>query len=120
MVLPVWLWPPARPYDAPLFPLLRNAVEGAGVLQLVLLIAAGVVLGVVSASRAWLLGAAAVVALPLAAVAEMVTDPTSHNLFPIEFAVYAFYGLLVVCGAVAVRRLRRARTLSGKASGGVA
>src|SRR6185295_1723993 len=95
MVAPVLLWPPARHYDAPLFPLIRDAVEGVGLPQLLLLFAAGVVLGLVSTSRAWLLGIAAISALPLVAVAEMIQDPTSHNLFPIEFATYAFYGFLV-------------------------
>jgi hypothetical protein len=119
MVIPVLVWPPAKHHDAPLFPLIRDAVEGFGLPQLLLLPAAGVVLGLVSASRAWLLGAAAIALLPLAAVAEMIKDPSSHNLFPIEFAFYAFYGLLVSGGVFAIRRVRRLRTASGKESAGV-
>jgi hypothetical protein len=121
MVVPVLLWPPAAKHygDAPLFPLIRNAVEGIGLAQLVLLFVAGVVLGLVSRSPAWLLGAAAISPLPIAALAEMIKDPTSHNLFPIEFAFYAVYGLFVAFGAFASHRLRRSWTPSGKASEGV-
>lgn len=32
------------------------------------------------------------VILPLLAVVEMFKDPTSHNLWPFEFAIYAFMG----------------------------
>jgi hypothetical protein len=115
MLVPVFLWPPTTHYDAPLFPLLRDAVEGIGLTQLVLLFAVGVVLGLVSTSRALLLGAAAISALPVAAFAEMIKDPGSHNLFPFEFAFYAFYGFVVACGAFAIHRLRASPTPSGKA-----
>lgn len=36
MVAPVLVWPPANPYPAPLFPLLRNAQEYLGLAQLAL------------------------------------------------------------------------------------
>ena len=106
MVVPVLLWPPARHHEAPLFPLIRDAVEGIGLTQHLLLFAAGLLLGILSPSRAWLLGAAAISFLPLAAVAEMFKDPTSHNLFPVEFVIYAFYGLIVACGAFTIHRLQ--------------
>lgn len=107
MVLPVLLRAGGPLYDAPLFPLLRTAVERIGLAALILLCTTGVVLGLVSAAPALLLGLAAVSLLPLAAIAEMIKDPTSHNLFPIEFMMYALYGLVVTGGAVVVRRLRR-------------
>jgi hypothetical protein len=119
MVIPVLVWPPARHFDAPLFPLIRDAVEGIGLPQLLLLFTAGVLLGLVSASRAWLLGLAAISVLPLAALAEMIKDPTSHNLFPFEFAFYGFYGVLVACGVFAIHWVQRWWTPSGKASQGV-
>jgi hypothetical protein len=108
MILPVLVMRPAHWYDAPLFPVIRNAQERFGLWQLVLFFVVGVVLGLLSSSRALLLGATAVVLLPLAALAEVVADPTSHNLWPIEFMFYAFYGLIVATGAAlshqAVRR----------------
>src|SRR4030095_595591 len=93
MLLPVLIWPPARHYDAPFFPLLRDAVESVGLPQLLLLCAAGLILGLVSTSRAWRLSAAAVMPLPLVALAELIQDPTSPNLLPIEFIFYALYGV---------------------------
>jgi hypothetical protein len=107
MVLPVLLRAGGPLHDAPLFPLLRTAVERVGLPQLVLLFTTGVVLGLLSTAPALLLGLAAVSLLPLAAIAEMIKDPTSHNLFPFEFMMYALYGLVVVGGVVLVRRLRR-------------
>ena len=99
MVLPVLISPHADWYDAPLFPVIRNAQEHLGLGQLVLFLAVGLVLGFGSFSRALLLGAAAIAPLPLAACAEMMVDPTSHKLFPFEFMLYAFYGLVVAVGA---------------------
>ena len=99
MVLPVLISPPAHWYESPLFPIIRNAQKHLGLWQLVLLFAVGLVLGFGSPGRALLLGAAAIVLLPLAACAEMVVDSTSHKLFPFEFMFYAFYGLIVALGA---------------------
>ena len=104
MLLPLMIWPPARHYRAPLFPILRDAIESMGVPQLLFFVAAGALLGLASKSRAWLLAAAAVAVLPLVALAEMVVDPTSHNLIPLELVFYGFYGFLVWLGIGGVRR----------------
>jgi hypothetical protein len=106
MLMPLLIWPPARHYRAPLFPILREAIESMEVPQLLFFVAAGALLGLASKSRAWLLAAAAVSVLPLVALAEMVVDPTSHNLIPLEFMFYAFYGFLVWLGIVGIRRAR--------------
>jgi hypothetical protein len=100
---------------SPLFPVIRNAQEHLGLWQFVLFFVVGLVLGVVSESRALVLGALAVVALPLAAFAEMVADPTSHNLWPFEFMFYAFYGASVAAGAALAHRA--SRRYAGVASG---
>jgi hypothetical protein len=115
MISPVLMRRPARWYESPLFPVIRNAQEHLGVWQLVLFFLVGLVLGVVSQTRALVLGALAVVALPLAAFAEMVADPTSHNLWPFEFMFYAFYGVIVAAGAALAHRASRryARVASG-------
>jgi hypothetical protein len=115
MILPVLISRPAHWYDSPLFPVVRNAQEHLGLWQLVLFFTVGLVLGFGSSIRALLLGAAAIILLPLAAFVEMVADPTSHNLFPFEFMFYAFYGVIVAAGAwVAHRAGRRS---AGLASG---
>jgi hypothetical protein len=105
MVLPVWIWPPARHHEAPLFPLIRDAVEGVGVPQLLLLFIVGIVLGLVTTSRAWILGGLAIAVLPIVTVLELVKESCSHNLFPFEFAMYAVHGVVVVCGVLAIRWL---------------
>jgi hypothetical protein len=80
MILPVLLFPPKYWYDAPLFPVIRNAVEHVGRVQLVLLFVAGMTLGFLSKLRPIVLGGAAISLLPLAAIAEMAVDSKSHNL----------------------------------------
>jgi hypothetical protein len=109
MILPVLIRRPAVWYDAPMFPVLRNAQEHVGAWQLVLFFVAGLALGFLFSSRALLLGAAAVILLPLAAVAEMLVDPASHNLFPFEFLIYAAYGAIVATGSALAHRMVRRR-----------
>jgi hypothetical protein len=77
-------------YSAPLFPLLRNAWELLDLLPtLVLLITLGAALGFLE-PRAWpVLGISTALFFPMAATLEMLADPTSHKLWPIEFALYA-------------------------------
>jgi len=106
MVLPELIWSPVPKYSAPLFPLLYNAVEHVGLAQLGLFIATGMLLGLLSNRKWWFLGFLAVLSFPLAAVAEMVVDPTSHNLFPIEFLFYGFYGFLIAVGVAVTQYCR--------------
>lgn len=115
LLLPILIQPPARHREAPLFPLLSDAVEGVGWPALLLLFTSGCLLGAISTTRAMVLGAATIAPLPIAALLEMVKDSTSHNLFPLEFVMYAFYGLLVVAGASVWRRFHRNRASLGSA-----
>jgi hypothetical protein len=49
---------------------------------------------------------------PVVAIAEIVKDPTSHNLIPFEMVMYAFLAVPTVLGAWVgglVARLARAR-----------
>ena len=115
LLVPILIQPPARHRDAPLFPLLSDAVEGVGWPALLLLFTSGCLLGAFSTTRAMVLGAAAIAPLPIATVLEMIKDPTSHNLFPLEFVMYAFYGLIVVAGASVWRRFQRNRASLGSA-----
>ena len=94
-------------YTAPLFPTLVTAWEnlafGPTMLSLFVL---GIVLGAFQPKFWWLGGAAPLALLPAAAILEMVVSPTSHNLWPIEFALYAFVGLSSFLGAFFGSRVR--------------
>ena len=107
MVAPVVVWPPADPYEAPLFPLLRNAQEYLGLGQLVLFFASGLVLGAIDDRHPWLLGLTAVSLLPVVALLEVRVDPSSHTLLPLEILFYGAYGLLIAAGISALRHLAK-------------
>src|SRR2546423_14080263 len=81
-IAPIPILPP-RPYSAPLFPLLRTSVEGMSILTIVFLFCAGFLVGCFGRGHPFLLGIATVVLLPIAAIAEMIVAPTSHNLWPL-------------------------------------
>src|SRR3989442_1427768 len=81
-----------REYDAPLFPWLRTAFENLGVIPLLLLIASGFLLGLVSSAAFWLLGFSMVALFPLLASLEGIVDRHSHRLFGLELFVYAVLG----------------------------
>lgn len=102
------LWARAPLMTAPLFPLLRTGVEKLGWPALVLLVGLGIAGGVLSRVRARWLGLASVAILPLAAVAEIIKDPTSHNLIPLEIGMDLFLSLAAGLGA------RGARWVMGK------
>lgn len=81
-------------------------MEHVGRGQLVLLFIVGMILGLLSKIRPVILGGAAISLLPLAAIAEMAVDSKSHNLFPLEFMVYGFYGCIVAIGVLIAQRIR--------------
>lgn len=99
-------------YTAPLFPLLRNAwelLEPAPTLVLVAVL--GAALGFAE-PRAWpLLGLSTALLFPVAAIFEMAADSGSHNLWPIEFALYAvLIAVPATCGSFLGSLARRKRT----------
>ena len=67
---------------------------------------AGLVPALLTRTRPLILGASTMALLPVAALLEMAVDPTSHNLWPIEFVFYAVAALPGFAGALAGRRLR--------------
>ena len=113
MVLPVLLWRPSHRAIESVNALVRAAVKHVGPWQFVLLLFTGAFLGAISTRRALVLGAAAMLLFPVLAVAEMISDPTSHNLWPLEFMMYAFYGCFVAAGAALLRRVRGRQGGSG-------
>lgn len=106
VILPVWMLS-LRPYTAPLFPLVRTAVEGMSWLTFVFLLVSGLLLGLLGKGHPFLLGVTTMALLPLLAIAEMVVAPTSHNLWPLEFAMYGFISLSAVLGAYLGRYVQK-------------
>jgi hypothetical protein len=103
-----------RSYPAPLFPAIRTAWENMAPVPTALsLFVLGVALGAAQPRFWWVAGGGTVALLPLAALAEMIVSPKSHNAWPIEFALYGVVGLAAVGGA-AVGRLARRRFRADK------
>jgi hypothetical protein len=99
---------PVRGYDAPLFPWVRTAIENLGLVSLSLLVTSGVLLGLISSARYWLLGFSMVALFPLSSILEGVVNPHSHRLFGLELFVYAVLGL-IASGAVFVGQKVKAK-----------
>jgi hypothetical protein len=110
-VAPAAFHPPARMPSAPLFPLVRAVVENPRLASFIGLAALGVVAGLFCRTRWYLLGLVTMAVFPLCTFAEMAADRTSHNLFPIEFIMYAIYSIPAILGAAAAQLPRpRLRT----------
>jgi hypothetical protein len=98
-------------YHAPLFPIVRAAVEQLSFASLAYLFAAGVAAGLIFRGlNKWLAGFSMLVGLPLASVAEILVDSTSHNLWPLEFVMY---GVLMLAPVAGVAVARKALALTG-------
>jgi hypothetical protein len=98
VVFPTWVLP-LKQYESVLFPTIRTGIEGMGYLTWILLLLGGAVLGF-AFRRPVLTGIATMIPFPVLAMAEMIVDPTSHKLWPIEFVIYAAVSLLAVVGGV--------------------
>lgn len=96
-----------KPMPAPLFPMLRAAIEKLDWIAPVLLCVLGVGCGLSTRLDAWWIGLASVSTLPLAAFAEIAADGTSHNLIPFELAMYAVLAVPGAIGALFGKGLRR-------------
>lgn len=98
---------------APLFPLLRTAWEKLAFLPtLVALGVTGFCLGLLQPKYWWVPGLATMALMPMAAVLEMFKDPTSHNLWPLEFILYGAVNTpsLLASFAGSQTRIRLARS----------
>ncbi len=85
---------------APISSVVRAAVENAGIAAVLGLFVAGAVARYFTAASIWLVGFGTVAALPLFAFAEMLADPMSHNLWPIEFVIYGIGATPGILGAL--------------------
>jgi hypothetical protein len=95
-----------RHYNAPLFPIIRTGVEGMTWLTFVILFVGGIVLGLIFSIQPVLLGMFSMAAMPVFSILEMIVDPNSHNLFPIEFIIYAVVSMVTVGGVFLGCRIR--------------
>ncbi len=108
-IVPLVISPPLKFYESPLFPIVRTSVEQMGFLTFSLLFAGGLVFGLLFRRSSALCAATMLLWLPVVAIAEMVVDPTSHNLFPIEFGLYAVFSIVPMFGAWLGGQLHRLR-----------
>ncbi|MDI6810019.1 MAG: hypothetical protein QME66_13825 [Candidatus Eisenbacteria bacterium] len=100
VVLPAFLSGITRSYDAPLFAVLRTSVENLRFLPTAIsLFVLGVGLGLLNPNHWLVLAVGTVAVFPVAAILEMMVDPSSHNLWPIEFLVYAVLGIPSILGS---------------------
>jgi len=85
--------------------LLQTAAEGVGVPALAGLFVVGILLGFVGVLKPVVHGLSTMAAMPVLMFADMVRDPSSHNLLPFELGFYALYGMLAAAGAWIARAL---------------
>ena len=93
-----------------LFPFIFAGVEGMSLLTLILLFTSGIMLGLIFCNHPLhplVFGFATMAAFPFLVFAEIAQNPFSHNLWPIEFAVYVVVSLFAVGGAYAGYALRQ-------------
>ena len=91
---------------APLSPLLRTSIEHMTWIPIAALVGIGFAAGMVTRLPPVLIALASVIALPIAMFAEIVADPTSHNLFPFELAMYLVLTIPPLLAALISRWLR--------------
>jgi hypothetical protein len=98
------LFVPDPGYPAPLFPILRSAVEDMSAARLVWLGVVGGVAGLVfRALPPLVVGMSMLSLIPVSVMAEIMVDGGSHNLWPLEFVMYAMIALAPAVGAAAGR-----------------
>ncbi len=98
-VVPVILNPPKVLPKAPLFPMVREAVEHLHPGSFIALAVVGLLAGILGTSSWIILGLTTVAALPLCTIAELAVDSTSHNLLPFEFVMYAGFSIPAIFAA---------------------
>jgi hypothetical protein len=107
IVLPVFFLKDVKPYDSPLFPLIRTGIEGMSIWSPIFLILSGFIVKIFSDVRGWIMGLMSMVLFPLAAICEMIADPSSHNMFPLEFIMYGLLTIPAIIGAYSASFIRR-------------
>ena len=99
IVVPVLFEPHLRQYDSPLFPMVRAGIEGISLWSFGFLFLSGLIMKFFTKLPGWKIGLLTMALFPVMTFLEMIVDPTSHNLFPIEFILYGFYTIPGIIGA---------------------
>ena len=95
---PLWWRHNVRTYHAPVSSTMATAVENFHFDGLLVLLCLSFLLGLMTRRAApYKLGLVTMAFFPALTLVEMIIDSRSHNLFPVEFVVYA--GLGVLAGA---------------------
>ena len=88
------------------YSLLKTSIEQASGLSFLLLLLTGVVLGFLGRGSVALHGSMTMAAFPALAVVQILLDPSSHNLWPLEFVIYGLISLVAWAGVWAGRWMR--------------
>jgi hypothetical protein len=86
-------------YSAPLFPAVRRGIEGMNGGSVLLLLGAGLIPGLFGRAHPLLIGLSTMALFPLMSIAEVIVDPTSHNLLPFEWILYGLETAPGIIGA---------------------
>lgn len=107
IVLPTFFLPDLKQYDSPLFPLIRTAIEGISIWSFGLLLLSGFGVKLLSKLSGWKIGLTTMALFPMMVIFEMFVDSSSHNMFPIEFILYAAYSVPAIIGAYIAQGIKK-------------
>lgn len=107
IVLPTFFLPDLKQYDSPLFPLISTGINGISVWSIGLLFLSGFGMKLLSKLSGWKIGLTTMALFPIMAILEMIVDSSSHNIFPIEFVLYALYAVPAIIGAYIAQGIQK-------------
>jgi hypothetical protein len=107
IVLPTFFLPDLKHYESHLFPIIRTGIEGISLWSFGLLFLTGFGIKLLNKLSGWKIGLSTMALFPVMAILEMFVDSTSHNLFPIEFILYAVYSVPAIIGAYIAQGIQK-------------
>jgi hypothetical protein len=103
VILPVLFLPDLDRIESPLFPMLGTGLKSISVWSFGFLFLSGLIGRLVINLPGWKIGLLTIVLFPLASICEIMVDPTSHNLLPVELFLYASYSIPAMLGAYVIQ-----------------
>jgi integral membrane sensor domain MASE1 len=85
----------------------KNMIDGMRTESLAFLFVSGLLCSKAFPGRPWIIAPASMAAFPVIAIIEIILDPSSHNLLPLEFICYGLMTLPALLGALLGDRLHR-------------
>jgi len=73
-----------------------NPIDGMQMISIWLLLLLGILGGVLLPKRFWMGGLFSMALFPIVAIFQMIQDPSSHNLWPLEFIAYGVYTIPLI------------------------